>query len=142
MPTPVILLIEDEVADIELARVALADCRVPHKLESMTDGQQAYARLNGLAPFENRRRPALVLLDLGVPHMNGLELLRRVKEERATRAIPVVVFSGSHDPQTLQQAYACHANAFIRKGVDLRGMTVSLCMSVEYWLGQVTPADP
>jgi two-component system response regulator len=139
MRTPVLMLVEDDIADVELARVALAEVGVPLQLEVFVDGRDALDRLQRTPPYESKPAPALVLLDLNIPHIRGLELLRRVKENPATRAIPMVVFSGTDDESIVQEVYRNHANAYLRKPSDLDGFTQALRTSAEYWLGQVLP---
>jgi CheY-like chemotaxis protein len=118
-----------------LARVALAEVSVPLQLEVFVDGTQALARLQRKPPYETKPVPALVLLDLNIPQVRGVELLRHVKGDPATRAIPMVVFSGTDDPNVVAEVYASHANAFIHKPSDLDGFTQALRLSAEYWLG-------
>lgn len=140
MGAPIIILVEDDAADVELARVALAEVGVPFELEVIADGRQALARLQRQSPYEARPRPALVLLDLNIAHLRGIELLRQIKEDPKTRAIPVVVFTGSDQPSMVSEVYARHGNAYIRKPSDLGGFTLALRMNAEYWLGQVLQA--
>lgn len=141
MGIPVIFLIEDDTADIELARVALAEVSVPHELIVVGDGREALARLQAKVPFEKRKKPSLVLLDLKIPQLSGLELLRQLKEDPQTRTIPVVVWSGTEDPAAIAAVYGAFANAFIHKPSDLGSFTQSLRMSAEYWLGQVQQVE-
>ena len=132
-----IVLVEDDLADIELTRVALSEVNVAHEFEAISDGREALARLQRTGPYEKHSVPGLVLLDLNLPHMLGLDLLRQLKEHPDTRPIPVVVFSGSEDPRVIADVYARHANAFIHKPADVTSFALALRMSAEYWLGQV-----
>jgi two-component system, chemotaxis family, response regulator Rcp1 len=129
-----ILLVEDDLADMELARVALADAEVQGELECLPDGAALLARLRGDGPFVGRPRPSLIILDLNLPNTVGMELISTIKRNPELKAIPLVVFSSSADPRLVAEAYARDANAFTHKPVDLTGFTQALRKTVEYWL--------
>lgn len=140
--TPVILIVDDDITDVELARSVLSNVHVHHTVETCTDGREALARIQRAGPYENLPKPALVLLDLSVPSLSGLELLQHVKSDPSTRDVPIVVLSGTEDVALIRQAQAAHANAFIRKPGDLGAINAALCACVEFWLSYaIAPVD-
>lgn len=142
MKPRVILVVEDDVADVELARVALADADVTHEMEAVTDGSVVLPRLRRQAPYQDSALPSLIFLDLSLPQQQGIDLLAEIKTDPELRCVPVVVFSANEDPEVLRQVYKRHANAFIHKPVDLSSFTRTLRSSAEYWLGLVSQPEP
>jgi excisionase family DNA binding protein len=107
---PVILLVDDDERMRELVRLELE--------REGYDVQEAASANEGLASIESRK-PELVLLDVMMPHVDGWEMLRRIKERHGAEAIPVLMFSGQVDDEASRQAVSSGASGFIGKGFDL-----------------------
>ena len=111
-----ILLVEDNPMDIDLTRRAFARRRVFNPLEVVRDGEEA---LQLIARWESGDpMPVVILLDLKLPKVDGLEVLRRLKTEPHCRSIPVIVLTSSSEDRDIQTAYDLGANSYIVKPVD------------------------
>ena len=117
---PVILLVDDDANDEELARVALERSQIPHRLRVARDGVEALEWLSHTHNGDAGETPRLILLDLKLPKLNGLEVLERIRSDERTRLLPVVVFTSSAEERDLCESYKRGANAYIRKPVDFR----------------------
>lgn len=115
----VILLCDDDDGDVRLTREALGEARVGGALHVASDGVEALAFLRREEGYEASPRPDLVLLDLDMPRMGGLEVLRAMKADPALIAIPVTVVTTSAAEQDITDAYGAHANAYVTKPMDL-----------------------
>jgi len=113
-----ILLVEDDPGDVLMAREALEEGKVANRLAVVSDGAEAIAYLRAEHPDTGRTRPDLVLLDLNLPRMSGLEVLEVMKADASLRRIPVVVLTTSDAELDIIKSYDLHANAYIKKPVD------------------------
>src|SRR3990172_6905973 len=121
MKSKIILLVEDNPSDVGLTRRALAKSHVANELVVAEDGQDALDFLFGAEATAGREAaelPALVLLDLKLPRVDGLEVLRRIRADERTRRLPVVILTTSNEEQDVAQSYDLGANSYIRKPVD------------------------
>jgi two-component system response regulator len=117
----VILLIEDNASDAKLTRLAFARCGVSNEVAVARDGAEAldYLFATGIhAERDGTELPTLVLLDLNLPRIDGLEVLRRIRAEETTRLVPVVILTSSKEEEDIVRGYTLGANAYIRKPVD------------------------
>lgn len=131
-----ILLVEDNPDDEALTLRAVKK-QMPHEIVVAHDGAEALDFLFGTGPWGERdlsHRPLLVLLDLKLPKVNGLEVLRRMRGDHRTRPIPVVVFTSSTEEQDILDSYSLGANSYIRKPVDYSQFCEDLKLVVHYWL--------
>ncbi|MDY0398234.1 MAG: response regulator [Desulfuromonas thiophila] len=143
----VILLAEDEPAHAEIVRRTLEQSRIANRLIHVNDGQQALDYLYRRPPFtepQQAPRPGLILLDLRMPRVDGLEVLERVKSDPALASIPVVVLTTSAAETDLLQAYDRHANSYVVKPVDFAKFTTLMETLGYYWLiwNRVPQGDP
>ena len=131
-----ILLVEDNPAEAALAQRALAATQIPHDLVIVSDGQQALDYLFGNAhPGQKPTElPALVLLDLHLPTIPGLEVLSRIRAERSTRRLCVVILSTSNAPSDLATAYDLGANGYLCKPMRYSEFQQQMLYVATYWL--------
>jgi len=115
-----ILLVDDDALNVDLLLLALSRQRFPHQTVVARDGAEALDYLFGRGEFAGRddQQPAVVLLDLKMPRVDGFEVLRQVKSDDALKRIPVVVFSSSNDEGDRSLSYELGANAYVPKPVD------------------------
>lgn len=130
-----ILLVEDNPDDEALTLRAIRK-HVPYGIVVARDGAEALDYLFGTGPNAGKDQPAplLVLLDLKLPKVNGLEVLRRMREESRTRSIPVIVFTSSTEEQDILDSYRLGANSYIRKPVDYGQFCDNMKQVMNYWL--------
>ena len=134
MPHPVtILLVEDNPDDEALTVMALRD--VPATLEVARDGQEAMDYLTN----DGKALPRLVLLDLKLPKVDGLEVLRRIREDDRTRLTPVVVLTSSNAPNDVVASYRLGANSYVRKPVNFDQFSETIRQLGTYWLAVNEP---
>ena len=124
----VILLIEDNPSDVELTKRAFAKSHIVNELVAVEDGEQA------LKYLETSELPAVTLLDLNLPKMSGLEVLRRIRADARTRRLPVVILTSSKEEQDVAAGYDLGVNSYIRKPVDFRQFAQSMEQLGLYWL--------
>jgi len=132
-----ILLVEDNPNDAELAIRALTKSKVANKIIHLHDGAEALDFLFGEGQFQGRNienKPKVILLDLKMPKVDGLEVLKKVKESDLTRAIPVVVLTSSKEDPDIKNCYALGVNSYIVKPVEFDGFVRSVSDLGLYWL--------
>jgi two-component system, response regulator len=132
-----ILLIEDNSSDVELTRRALEKGRIGNEVVVARDGKEALDYLWGEGEYAGRDvsdLPAVTLLDLKLPKMPGLEVLRRIRADSRTRRAPVVILTSSKEEQDLAAGYDLGANSYIRKPVDFSQFTDAIGQLGLYWL--------
>jgi len=145
LATKTILLVEDNPSDIALTRRALEKARIANKLVITEDGQEAIDYLLGTGTYAGRDtsdQPMLTLLDLRLPKVEGLEVLRRIRGDAATRRIPVVILTSSNEEQDLARSYDLGINSYIRKPVDFNQFAQSVEQLGLYWLVLNEPPPP
>jgi two-component system response regulator len=137
MKTKTILLIEDNPSDVELTKRALGKGRILNQLIVASDGQEALDYLFGAGAYAGRDPsdfPTLTLLDLKLPKVSGLDVLRRVRAEAITRRMPVVILTSSREEQDMAAGYDLGVNSYIRKPVDFEHFVHSVGQLGLYWL--------
>ena len=131
-----ILLVEDNPDDEALTLRAVRK-NMPHRIVVARDGAEALEFLFGTGRYVGRdlaESPLLVLLDLKLPKVNGLEVLRRTRADLRTRSIPVIVFTSSTEEQDILDSYRLGANSYIRKPVDYGQFCQDMKQVMHYWL--------
>ncbi len=138
-----ILLVEDNPDDEELTLRALGRSRVVNQIDIARDGEEALEYLFSTGRFAGRsgEAPALVLLDLKLPKIDGLEVLRRMRENELTRRIPVVVLTSSKQQEDIVASYDRGANSYVRKPVNFADFFEAVAQLEIYWLALNQPPE-
>ena len=136
MNEKIILLVEDNPSDIELTKRALAKAHIMNELVIAENGLEALEYLFGLEKNGDNPAPlpAIVLLDLKLPGVDGLEVLRRIRENPYTHRQPVVILTSSREEQDIAASYDLGVNSYIRKPVDFYQFAEAIQQLGLYWL--------
>jgi two-component system response regulator len=134
---PTLLLVEDNPDDVELTRRAFARGNVPSQLVVARDGEEAldYLLANGAhASRDPLDLPHAVLLDLKLPKISGLDVLRRIRATETTRRLPVIILTTSREERDIASSYDLGANSYVRKPVDFAQFVEAARQLGLYWL--------
>lgn len=137
MKSKVVLLVEDNPDDEELTRLAFEECRLANKLVIVRDGQEALDYLFATGKFSERdakEMPQVILLDLKLPKVDGLDVLQIVRADERTKLLPVVVLTSSKEEQDLIDSYSLGASSYIQKPVDYLQFVEAVRQLGLYWL--------
>lgn len=132
-----ILLVEDNPGDADLAREALATCKLYNRVSSVDDGEKAMAYLRRQGAYAAERLPDLILLDLNLPRMDGREVLAEIKSDEELKRIPVVILTTSRADEDVLRSYDLHANCYITKPIDLSQFMKVVAAIESFWLSIV-----
>ncbi len=133
-----VLLVEDSPDDVKLIVRAFGRTRLPKRVQVVRDGADALAYLFGKAPYDDRSAyplPALVILDLKMPRVDGFEVLNAVKSAPHLRRIPVVVLTSSSEAADIDRCYDLGANSYLVKPVAFADFSYVVAEIESYWLG-------
>lgn len=137
MKNATILLVEDNPDDEVLTLRALKKSNIGNEITVVRDGAEALDYLfckNAYADRDPHDQPQLILLDIKLPKVDGLEVLRRIRADERTRILPVVILTSSKEQQDLIEGYRGGANSFVRKPVDFTEFTEAIRELGLYWL--------
>ena len=137
MDSKAILLVEDNQADEDLAILALKKNKFRNDVVVARDGAEALDYLFGTGSYagqEAPRLPAMILLDLKLPKISGLEVLKRVRSDERTKLVPIVILTSSKEEVDLISGYSLGANSYIRKPVDFKEFNEVIRQMGSYWL--------
>lgn len=132
-----ILLVEDSPDDLDLTIMALRETKIAREIATASDGEEALDFLfckNQYAGRNPAEQPRLILLDLKIPKIDGIEVLKRIKDDPRTQQIPVVVLTSSTRKADLDASYKAGANSYLVKSVDFDQFTREIKQVGEYWL--------
>ena len=139
----VILLVEDNASDEKLTILAFKKCGVSNEVVVMRDGAAALDYIFGTGGQEGRETnvlPTVILLDLQLPRIGGLEVLRRIRADERTRIIPVIVLTSSKQDEDVLRSYSLGANAYVRKPVEFVAFVEAAKTLGLFWLLLNEPA--
>lgn len=130
-----ILLVDDDSHDVELALLALAEYRLANEVDVVGDGEEALDYLNRRGSYATRTtgNPAVILLDLKMPKVDGLEVLRNIRANRELRLIPVVILTSSREERDLVEGYSMGVNAYVVKPVDFQQFMDAIKQIGAFW---------
>lgn len=137
-----ILLVEDNLDDVQLTKLAFDEIEVAHHLHVVHDGQQAIAFLRREGKYATAPRPDLILLDLNMPIKDGREVLKDVKQDSELLRIPVIVLTTSDSAMDRSFAYSQHANAYLVKPLELDEWFEMLRGISLFWLKLIRHSPP
>ena len=135
------MLVEDSSSDAELTKEAL-DADSFECIAHLEDGEEAIEFLQRKGKYTAAIPPDMVLLDLNLPCMNGLEVLREMRADPDLALIPVIVLTTSEDDDDIRAAYRMHANCFVSKPVSMPKFTEAMKALESFWLGYVAFPPP
>jgi hypothetical protein len=144
MTRKIILLVEDNPQDEILILRALKKINLANQVDVARDGQQALDYLLGegeFAALAGNRLPTVVLLDIGLPRLSGLEVLARLRADTRTRLLPVVILTSSDEERDRMKSYETGANSFVRKPLEFGEFAETVARLGVYWLATNEPSQ-
>lgn len=132
-----ILLIEDNLSDAEMTTRALRKSNIANKIIHLEDGLEAIEFIFGTGEYENRNisnLPKVILLDLKMPRMDGIEVLLKIKGDERTKKVPVVMLTSSKEDPDIQTCYDLGVNAYVVKPVDINEFSKAVSELGLFWL--------
>lgn len=144
-PEVEIVLVEDEPSDAELITRALRKQNLTNKIVLLKDGVEAIDYLFGKGKFADRNvfvKPRVILLDLKLPRVNGIEVLRKIKSDERTRKIPVVVLTSSAESRDIKDAYGLGVNSYVTKPIRFDDFVRAVSDLGFYWMLLNKPLPP
>jgi CheY-like chemotaxis protein len=137
MSEVLVLLVEDNPDDEKLALRALSQGKIDSQTMVVRDGQEALDYLFFEGAFTNREKinPQVILLDLKLPKVDGLEVLKRIRANDSTKLIPVVILTSSNEEKDIVASYGNGANSYLVKPVDMEKFTEAIHQFILYWVG-------
>lgn len=133
-----ILVVDDNPGDLRLIQESLREGNVPSRIHSARDGEEALAFLRRQTPFQSAPRPDLILLDLNMPKVGGLEVLKAIKGSSEWKSIPTVILTTSMGDGDIKGCYEAQANAYLVKPTDLGSFANMLSSIQSFWLTLAT----
>ena len=135
-----IMIVEDNLADMIMLKRAFRGTQFSHELVFAWSGEEALAMLKNEGEFTEQARPDLILLDLNLPRLSGLDVLKTIKSDQAFQHIPIIVVSSSSAEKDIVASYNFHANNYIVKPVNLEDFTAMAQKIEQFWISTTTLA--
>jgi CheY-like chemotaxis protein len=132
-----VLLVEDDEGDVLMTKEAFEFYKIPNPLHVVRDGEQALQFMHRTGPFADAPRPGLILLDVNLPRLSGLEVLAELKRDPELLLIPVVMLTTSQAEEDILRSYKLHANAYVSKPVDFENFVAAIRQIDDFFLALV-----
>jgi CheY-like chemotaxis protein len=132
-----VLLVEDDEGDILMTREAFEFYKITNPLHVVTDGEQALQFLRRTGAYADAPRPGMILLDINLPRLSGLEVLAELKKDPDLLTIPVVILTTSQADEDILRSYKLHANAYVSKPVDFENFIAAIRQIDDFFLSLV-----
>jgi CheY-like chemotaxis protein len=129
-----VLLVEDDAGDVLMTREAFEFYKIRNTLHVVTDGERALQFVRQVGPFIGAPRPGLILLDINLPRLSGLEVLAELKQDPDLFVIPVVMLTTSRAEEDILRSYKLHANAYVTKPVDFEHFIAAIQQIDDFFL--------
>jgi CheY-like chemotaxis protein len=129
-----VLLVEDDEGDILMTREAFEFHKIRNPLHVVSDGERALQFVRQAGPFIDAPRPGLILLDINLPRLSGLEVLAELKADPELALIPVVMLTTSQAEEDVLRSYRLHANAYVSKPVDFENFIAAIRQIDDFFL--------
>lgn len=129
-----ILLVEDNEGDILLTKEAFEEAKIKTRISVAKNGQDALDYLYKRRHYVNEEKPDLILLDINIPIINGLEVLKEIKSDKLLQKIPVLVLTTSSSEKDINMAYQNHSNSYIIKPIEFEDFLKAVLKIEEFWL--------
>jgi CheY-like chemotaxis protein len=129
-----VLLVEDDEGDILMTREAFEFHKIRNPLHVVSDGERALQYVRQTGPFADAPRPGLILLDINLPRLSGLEVLAELKADPELTLIPVVMLTTSQAEEDILRSYRLHANAYVSKPVDFENFIAAIRQIDDFFL--------
>ena len=129
-----VLLVEDDEGDVLMTREAFEFYKVRNPLHVVSDGEQALQFVRRTGPYADAPRPGLILLDVNLPRVSGLEVLAQLKQDPEFRLIPVVMLTTSQAEEDILRSYSLHVNAYVSKPVDFEQFMAAIRQIDDFFL--------
>lgn len=137
MKANTILLVEDNPDDEELTLIAFKHCKLFNEVVVAHDGVEALDYMFCTGKFKDRELsnfPKIILLDLKIPKISGLEVLRILREDPRTKLVPIIILTSSNEVEDIKSSYRFGANSYVRKQVEFESFTNTMKQLGTYWL--------
>jgi two-component system, response regulator len=140
-----VLLVEDNIHDAEMTIRALRKVNLANNLVHVKDGEEALEFIFAQGKFSNRQQsdqPKVILLDIKMPKVDGIEVLKQLKSRESTKSIPIVIMTSSKEEQDIINSYQLGVNSYVVKPVDFEGFARAVSQLGMYWLLTNQPPLP
>lgn len=129
-----VLLVEDNDGDIVLTLEAFEESKIKTNISVVKNGKDALDFLNFKGKYKDVERPDLILLDLNIPIISGMEVLKEIKQDVKLKTIPVIILTTSSNPKEIKLAYELYTNSFVTKPLDMDEFLRTIISIEEFWL--------
>ena len=130
-----ILIVDDSPNDVELTKAVLTQNNLANEINVAEDGEEALDYLYKRGKFvDEKSNPSIILLDMKMPKMNGIEILKIIRSDRQFSAIPIIMFTSSHEERDLVESYRHGANSYVVKPVDIPQFIDAIKTLGQYWI--------
>ena len=129
-----ILLVEDNEGDVLLIKEAFQDARIVNNISTVNNGEKAIQFLEKTSPYQDMTMPDIILLDVNLPRINGLEVLKYIKGRNELKNIPVIILTTSSNEKDISASYKNYANCYITKPVEIDDFLQTVAKIENFWV--------